>query len=65
MGMKLRNRLGWLAAAGLLALRLLAPGALRAARGLLMNDRGEAAADAVFRAFAGDGGAVRVFGDGG
>ena len=65
MGMKLRNRLGWLAAAGLLALRLLAPGALRAARDLLMNDRGEAAADAVFRAFAGDGGAVRVFGDGG
>lgn len=65
MGMKLRNRLGWLAAAGLLTLRLLAPGPLRAARGLLMNERGEDAAAAVFRALAGNGGTVHVFGDGG
>ena len=64
MRMKLRNRLGWLAAAGLLALRLAVPWAIRAAQGLLMNERGEAAASAVFRVLAGDGGAVYVFSDG-
>lgn len=66
--MRMRNKtVPWWAAAAvavLLLLRLMWPGLFSELRGLLVDERGEAAARAVFRQYAEQekSGAVRVFG---